>query len=787
MNTEREELLLRAKAQVELQRRNPQYKIDANLKKYCPLIPSLKQKEFLDLRNTYEVLYGGAAGGGKLLSLRTPIPTPFGWTTMGSIKVGDELFDDIGTIQVVLAKSEIEKPKCYSILFSDGSEIAAGAEHLWKTETSSTELQIRTTEQIANSIELQHAIKCCDPIKLPDKELPIDPYIFGLWLGDGDKTGLGYTVDDKDAPELIGAFNAAGWKTTKHKYKYHWGISKFITIIKANNLYKNKHIPPEYLRASIEQRLELVRGLMDTDGTVEEGGVSFTNTNKLIIDGMLELLLSLGIKANACEGIAKLNGKDYGLVWDIKFNTEFKVFKLKRKLIQQKRTGFRGVHNKRYIIACTEIPPIPMQCIQVSGSGMFLCGKQFIATHNSAALLMAALEYVHIPSYSSIIFRRSYADLMLPGALIDMSKRWFSQTDAEFRSENHVWRFPSGATIAFGHLDNLWDELKYQGSEYQALLFDEATQINPEQYIYLHSRLRRLVTTDIPLRVRAATNPGGIYHEFYKGRFINDPEDRLFIPAKLVDNPAIDPVSYAKSLSQLDPIRRAQLENGEWIEDSTGMVYHRYSDELIIDALPGEAGSAWYYMLGLDFGVNDASAMTAVGWRQHDPVLYVIHNEKHEGWAPTAIANRIRELSLRYRFQKIVGDSGGIGKAYIEEARQRWLIPIDPAEKANKRGYQELINGDLHNGRILFLRATTLALRKELKELCWKNAKRTEEHPSMQNNACDSFLYIWREARNYREQPAKTAIPYGTPEYIKQQIDRYMSKRQRQRNRKDEW
>jgi hypothetical protein len=402
----------------------------------------------------------------------------------------------------------------------------------------------------------------------------------------------------------------------------------------------------------------------------------------------------------------------------------------------------------------------------------------------SAALLMAALEYVHIPSYSCIIFRRSYADLMLPGALIDMSKRWFSPTDAEFRSENKVWRFPSGATIAFGHLDNLWDELKYQGSEYQALMFDEATQINPEQYIYLHSRLRKLLSTNIPLRVRAATNPGGIFHDFYKTRFISDPEDRLFVPALLVDNPAIDPVSYAKSLSQLDPIRRAQLERGEWIEDSTGMVYHRYSDELIIDTLPdGE----FQYMLGLDFGVNDATAMTVIGWRKHDDKLYVIHNEKHEGWTPSAVADRIRVLSLRFKFQKIIGDSGGIGKAYVEEARQRWLIPIDAAEKQNKRGYIELINGDLHNGKILFLRANTLELRKELKELCWKNAKRTEEHPSMQNNACDSLLYIWREARNYREKPAQEAIPYGTPEYIKQQIDRYMNKKQREHNRRREW
>jgi hypothetical protein len=402
----------------------------------------------------------------------------------------------------------------------------------------------------------------------------------------------------------------------------------------------------------------------------------------------------------------------------------------------------------------------------------------------SAALLMAALEYVHVPQYSAIIFRRSYAELMLPGALIDMSKRWMADSDAEFRTENKVWRFPSGATIAFGHLDEKWDELKYQGSEYSTILFDEVTQINPEQYIYLHSRLRREANSVLPIRLGCATNPGGIYHEYYKRRFITEPEDRIFVPAKLEDNPGIDAETYHKALSNLDPIRRAQLENGEWIEDTTGLVYHQFNDTLhVIDILPDAKPSEWTFMLGADFGINDATALTVIGWREHDTNLYVVHNEKHTGWAPTTVANRIRELGLKWKLEKMVGDSGGIGKAFIEEARSRWLLPIQPAAKENKRGFIELINSDFYNGKILFVKASTSELRKELRELIWRNAKRQEEHPGRDNNAADSLLYIWREARNFREKPEKTSLIYGTPEYIKDYIDRYFTRKRRQKER----
>jgi hypothetical protein len=137
----------------------------------------------------------------------------------------------------------------------------------------------------------------------------------------------------------------------------------------------------------------------------------------------------------------------------------------------------------------------------------------------SVALLAAALQFVEVPEYSAILFRRTFADLSLPGALIPMSHSWLSGTDAVWDAQRHQWNFPSGATLAFGYIDTENDHYRYQGAEFQFIGFDELTQFREMQYRYMMSRLRRPEGMTLPLRVRAASNPGGIGHEWVRDRF----------------------------------------------------------------------------------------------------------------------------------------------------------------------------------------------------------------------------------------------------------------------------
>ena len=190
----------------------------------------------------------------------------------------------------------------------------------------------------------------------------------------------------------------------------------------------------------------------------------------------------------------------------------------------------------------------------------------------SVALLAAALQFVDVPNYRAMLLRRSYSDLNLPEALIPLSHAWLEGTDAQWNGRLNEWSFPSGATLTFGYLDTDADKYRYQGSALQFIGFDELTQFQEAQYQYLFSRLRRATDNGAPLRMRAATNPGGVGHEWVRRRFLDatDPA-RCFIPARLEDNPHLDGDAYDKALRQLDPVTRRQLRHGDWLAHADGL------------------------------------------------------------------------------------------------------------------------------------------------------------------------------------------------------------------------
>ena len=196
----------------------------------------------------------------------------------------------------------------------------------------------------------------------------------------------------------------------------------------------------------------------------------------------------------------------------------------------------------------------------------------------SSALLMAALQYVDVPGYSAILFRRTYADLSLPGALMDRFKSWISMyDDVHWNANSFIATFPSGARISFGYLNNVGDYLRYKGSEFQFIGMDEVTEIRESDYRYLFSRLRRPSTGElskVPLRMRTASNPAP---NWVRQRFIVEGREhgRIFVPSMLTDNPGIDAESYRQALSALDPIERRRLEMGDWWATSLGTIFDR--------------------------------------------------------------------------------------------------------------------------------------------------------------------------------------------------------------------
>ena len=217
---------------------------------------------------------------------------------------------------------------------------------------------------------------------------------------------------------------------------------------------------------------------------------------------------------------------------------------------------------------------IPWEPSETQTAFLLLDGKEAMyggaaGGGKSVALLMAALQYVDVPGYHALLLRRTFPSLAKPGALMDLAREWLAGTDAVWSEQRKQWTFPSGATLSFGFCDTDADRYQYQGAAYSFIGFDELTQFTRAQYTYLFSRCRRRSEGDVsnvPLRVRSASNPGGEGHEWVKQHFFAEgaAKGRVFIRARLEDNPHLDVGSYREMLAELSPVERKQLEEGDW-------------------------------------------------------------------------------------------------------------------------------------------------------------------------------------------------------------------------------
>lgn len=220
----------------------------------------------------------------------------------------------------------------------------------------------------------------------------------------------------------------------------------------------------------------------------------------------------------------------------------------------------------------------------------------------SIALLMAALKYVDKPRYAALIIRKDLPRLELPGGLIPRSHEWFSQhaeKGVRWNAARRTWIFPTGkvelpATITFGYLARPLDKFRYASSEFQYIAFDELTDFSEEDYLFLFSRLRSSHVHGVTLRMRSASNPGGIGRLWVRQRFIDGAEQdsksprrwkkdgRVYIPSKIDDNPHLDADAYRHSLSHLPPVDRERLMNGDWDVQEKALIeasYLRYFAE----------------------------------------------------------------------------------------------------------------------------------------------------------------------------------------------------------------
>lgn len=264
----------------------------------------------------------------------------------------------------------------------------------------------------------------------------------------------------------------------------------------------------------------------------------------------------------------------------------------------------------------------------------------------SVALLMAALQYADVPGYAALILRRTYTDLSLPGALMDKAGEWLRPTDAHWQSDSKTWRFPGGGSLTFGFLESPQDKYRYQSSEIQFCALDELTQFPESDYRYMFSRLRRLKTSNIPIRMRAASNPGNIGHDWVKQRFLVEAnDDRVFLRATLDDNPHLDRETYIKSLENLDPITREQLLRGDWSARQAGNKFKREWFQ-IVDAAPVCPRIRYWDMAGTEpkKGSDPDWTVGALLGRTKEGIIYICDIKRMRG-SPGSVEALVRQTA----------------------------------------------------------------------------------------------------------------------------------------------
>ena len=585
---------------------NLQTILTPRMSKYVPHIPTAKQTAFLLLPNR-EAFYGGAAGGGKDIREDHLILSHKGWKTVGTLELTDKILALDGSWTDIEYITNSRTPDvCYKLTFSNGEEIIASDTHLWQVTRKKVinrnhihhivldELVCTTSQIVADGIHYKANNKMQKRYMLPQhygylgthQELLIHPYLLGLWLGDGNSRSGEVAVADEDVLYTIEKLHSLHYVGS---VKQSQGcqivrIESLYTLLKNLKLINNKHIPLQYKLASREQRVMLLQGLMDSDGYCQDRGRcewSQKVDRQELFDDVCELIASLGYKYSKTVAPSTYNEERFPSN-RVTFTPREYVATLPRKVKNMFDDKLKNFDSAVYIDKIEQVENCLMKCIRIKHpSHTFLIGKTFIPTHNSEALLMGALQYADCSDYSAILFRRTYADLTLPEALLDRAREWLTPWrdagEVRWSEKEKTYFFDSGATVSFGYLEHATDKFRYQGAAFQYIAFDELTQIDQMSYQYLFSRLRRSSSSDIPLRMRAASNPGGAGHEWVKDRFIIEgPEKgRIFIPATLHDNPFLDEVEYRKSLDELDPVTRAQLLEGDWEKRHGGTMFRR--------------------------------------------------------------------------------------------------------------------------------------------------------------------------------------------------------------------
>lgn len=338
----------------------------------------------------------------------------------------------------------------------------------------------------------------------------------------------------------------------------------------------------------------------------------------------------------------------------------------------------------------------------------------------SEALLMSALQYVEQEDYHSLLLRRTYKDLALPNAIMNRCHNWLKKFvedgTVKWDRDTKTYTFPSGSTLTFSYLAHDNDLDQYQGSELQFIGFDELTQFTEKQYTYLHSRLRKLEDSNIPIRMRAGTNPGGRGHNWVKARFITPSSPAPFIQSAYTDNIYLDTEQYGNQLDKLDELTKLQLKYGDWdTELQTGLLLNR--KQLSKALISKEDYKNWTPVLNV-IGIDKAStgddkfAISSLTAFDNDKIVLTNLYSTDSSYPEDIVYNFVEEEYLRYNTYLVdfEGEPGSDSlyalrhwQRVLQELTTKYGIIVDDTKpSSNKFNRARPIAMSVKEGELLF-------------------------------------------------------------------------------------
>lgn len=228
---------------------------------------------------------------------------------------------------------------------------------------------------------------------------------------------------------------------------------------------------------------------------------------------------------------------------------------------------------------------------------------------------------------------------------------------------------------------------------------------------------------------------------------------------------------------------------GQWILDLEALVIKYEAARNGFDLLPADS-DGWSYIIGVDLGYNDADAIAIIGWNKKLRAAYLVEELVDVEQGISELANKISALIGRYNPDKVVMDTGGLGKKIAEEMRKRYSLPIVAAEKTRKIEYIEILNDALRTGKLMAKKDSVFA--QDAKRLKWDFEKSTPDKlvvdDSFHSDIIDAVLYAFRESLHWLYEPEVPKIKINTPEWMKQQEEQHIERLEAELTRKDdEW